>query len=850
MHIKSLALVVAIGLSACQGGVWSQEPKATKGAEAGGASGGEESLDFAAEAAKTSHPDLKKLYQAASLKADRILLRRTNDTILVEPVGPYIGNRQNRVPISYRPMTADGTPGKAEYTAMVGDIARAVHYEEHVLAAVGNFLVDMGRYPAGNPRYLPAVEVLMAAEAVLRATADYHESLRRLDKRTGAEWDSVRDHLKSRLLEVHADLLRALGASTAPEAAARASALAQRMTDLYPDSPLAQREVLLWKLAQVRGDLREYDQPFIDAAATLQQLQVRFINADPKVFEPVRDVLRRRAAAHFDEAKRLAATDDGKVAAQRQLDMAVKIWPDLPGLREYRTALAREYRVLVVGVRQLPELISPALAQTDSDRWACDLVFESLIRAVPDPEMGYRYRPGLARRMPRLVTMGREFDLPRDAVWIDRDGKTDRVDASDVRGTLAMLQDREFSKLPVATFAEALTEPSIQDAFRFPLRLERGVVDPLRPMTFKVLPARLLATLPGRLLNQDFARQPVGSGPFVYHGRKSEDGREYAIFKANPAYSKRTGHFGLPRIQEIRFVARPEDPAKDLREGRIDLLLDVSTEEMMRLRQPGLELATVITDRTLWTRRIWMLAVNHRRPHLGIEGRALRRAIAFAVDRDTILKTVFKAGTLHHRPMEGPFPAETWAAPETARRLFDLERAHFEAKNAKSSRFSLTFVDDPVALKACTKIKEQLQIIGITVDLKPLPPREFHRVVYLEHDYDLAYVSYDFPSEWFPLQHLFDINAMDRGQRNFLGYQPDAKLGQLLTRIQSTRDFGRIREAMHLLYQTFDDQMPFVPLWHLDFHLVMSQQLETEPASAVLDPLAGCEVAEEWRLNR
>lgn len=850
MRETSLAFMVALTVLVNADRVVGQAAKSGKAAEESMKPAGDEALDFAALAAKTTHPDLKKLYQAAALRADRILLRRTKETILVDPIAQYIGNRQNNRPIPYRPWTADGKSGRAEYTANFGEIVSAVHYEEYVLAAVANFLVDMSRLPVGNPRYLPPVEVLTAAETVLSATSEFHESLRRQDGRSGSEWDAVRGHLKSRLLEVHADLLRALVTATTPEARERAASLANRMSELYPDSPLAQREVLLWKLAQVPGDLNPYDQPYIDAAIELQRLQQRFMNADAKVFEPIRDTLRRRAAAHFEEAKKLAATDDGKVAAQRQLDMAVKIWPDLPGLRDYQIALAREYRLLVVGVRHLPEQISPALIQTDSDRWACDLVFESLIRAVPDPVMGYRYRPGLALRLPRLISMGREFELPRDAVWIDREGKTDRVDASDVRGTLTLLQDKEFSKLPAATFTETLTEPSIQDAFRFPLRLDRGTVDPLRSMTFKVLPSRRLVTLPDRLLNQEFARNPVGSGPFVYHGHKTEDGREYAIFKANPAYSKRTGHFGLPRIQEIRFVRRPDDPAKDLREGRIDLLLDVPTEEMIRLREPNLELSKVVTDRTLGTRRIWMLAVNHRRPHLGIEGRSLRRAIAFAIDRDAILNTVFKVGTLHHRPMDGPFPPETWAVPDTVRKLYDLERANFDAKSVKSSRFGLTFVDDPAALKACTKIKEQVQLVGITLELKPLPPRDFYRAVMLEHDYDLAYMPYDYPSEWYPLQYLFDIDAMDRGQRNFLGYQPDAKIGQLLTRIQATRDFSKIREAMHLLFQTFDDQMPFIPLWQLDFHLVMNQKVETVPPSAVLDPLTLFEVAEEWRLNR
>src|SRR5262249_20490268 len=270
-----------------------------------------------------------------------------------------------------------------------------------------------------------------------------------------------------------------------------------------------------------------------------------------------------------------------------------------------------------VGVKRLPEMMSPALAITDGDRWACELLFESLVRAVPDGRVGCLYEPGLALRLPRAISMGREFDLPRDAVWVDRTGKTDKLDSSDVRTTLTMLQDKK--RLPVAANTGLLSEPTIQDAYRFPLRLDRGYLDPLEAMTFKVLPARLLAPRQEKMLDRDFALNPVGSGPFVYHGRKTEDGREYAIFKANPYYSKRTARFGLPPMQEIRFVVTPPDPVPDLRDGHLDMVLDVSSSDMMRLREPAHGLSALMTDHTLWSRRIWMLAVNHRKPDLGGE---------------------------------------------------------------------------------------------------------------------------------------------------------------------------------------------------------------------------------------
>src|SRR5262249_18238558 len=141
--------------------------------------------------------------------------------------------------------------------------------------------------------------------------------------------------------------------------------------------------------------------------------------------------------------------------------------------------------------------------------------------------VGCLYEPGLALRLPKAVSMGREFELPRDAVWVDpKTGEADKLDSSDVRGTLTMLQENK--RLPVAANVDLLSEPTIQSAYTFPLRLERGYLDPLEAMTFKILPARRLGTRQNKLLDDDFAHNPVGSGPFVYHGRRSEDGRDYA----------------------------------------------------------------------------------------------------------------------------------------------------------------------------------------------------------------------------------------------------------------------------------------------------------------------------------
>jgi ABC-type oligopeptide transport system substrate-binding subunit len=825
-----------------------REDASSKRTKAGGP------VDLAKEAETALNPEVKKLYRAVSVQADWIQLKSGGDLIRVDPLPVYIGSRANTSDVSYRPLGPTGKPGDASFSVHPGAIVRGVTYEERALDETSSFLIDMEQIAEGNAKYLPKHECLEVADTVLSSALEFLDHGRKA--KNGPGWDGLRGRLMTKYLEVLTDELNEninLPA-TSKGAADRAADVADRMITLFPDNLQAQREFVIWQLSLVDNDLSKLDSEYIKAYAKLRDLEVKYPTADPKVLEKLRDKLRRRAQAHFDEARRLAATEDGKPAAMRQGKMGLDIWPTTPGLNDFQQQLMHEYQLLVVGVRQLPELMSPALAVTDADRWAVDLLFESLVKPVPDGQVGHRYYAGLAKFLPRTILMGREFELPRDAVWVGMDGKTEKVVSFDVRGTLNMLQKN--SGLPVSENLDLLSEAVIQDSYRFPLHFERGCLDPLSAMTFKILPARMLESKPEGMLNRDFAISPVGSGPFVYRGRRVEDGREYSIFKANPQYGKRDGRFGLPRIQEIRFVVPPADPVADLREGRIDLMLDVPTAEMVRLRDPNNRLAMATSDFTLNTRRIWMIAVNHRLPNLGKSESAvhLRQALSYGIDRASILNAVFKAGTQNHREMNGPFPPDTWAAaavtPKTSLFRSLTATAQLAQVADKPDQLTLKYVNDPLSTKACEMIKKQLAAVGINIALAPMSVADFHRDIMLEHNFELAYMPYDYASDLYSLRGLFDNKATGRGERNFMEYHPDPRISQLLSILDQTRDFDKIRDMTQQIAEHFTSETPFIPMWQLDFHMVVSKKLETMPPAAELDPHSIFEAVEEWRLNR
>jgi ABC-type transport system substrate-binding protein len=516
--------------------------------------------------------------------------------------------------------------------------------------------------------------------------------------------------------------------------------------------------------------------------------------------------------------------------------------------------------VLVVAVHSLPELMSPALARSDSELAALDLLFDGLVRPIADLTAGRQYEPALARELPALAARGREFRLTQ-ATWADPNGPSRAVTSADIRTTVEKLKARaqqfggEAGELIDAVYADA------EDRCR--ILLIRGVPDPLALMTFKILPN-------DKSDDEAFARQPIGSGPFTYGGQRTEGGRTYAVFPRSPAYGKRIGRANLPSIEAVWMVASRQ-PAADFKAGKVHLVLTRATHDLASLRSAsaaapvegraiGRLEVTMGAGRvdTLPSRRIWYLAVNHRDPLLGgsKEAADLRRLIAHAIPRDTILTSSFRAGFPdHHQPLDGPFPPGTWPCNPIAGRLDDSGLAgSLAAARSDPVKLELKYPsDDPAVERACQQIQQHLSEYKIAIRLAPRSPADLRKQVTVDTDFQLAYWHYDFADDWYDLGALLDPQRIGlpgrMSGRNFMSYTPSPDFAALLARTQSHRDFGELRIAMRQLHAEFRKEMPFIPLWHLDTHVLASSRLRTEPAVPLLDPLAPFLFVDQWTLK-
>ena len=524
----------------------------------------------------------------------------------------------------------------------------------------------------------------------------------------------------------------------------------------------------------------------------------------------------------------------------------------------------KQHRILRVGVRDLPEFLSPALASTDHELRAVELLFESLVKPGVDAKGDERFVPALAEGRPHIELLGRSFQLPRTARWSD--GR--QLTANDIRSSLQWYKEDRGTRL-TPTWAHLLDDVVVGgDPYRVRLQLQQGYLDPYSLMSFKVLPGGKDPT------TEVFAcRKPISSGPYVYNGRTSENGRPYASFVFNPFYATRPGKEGLPRIREIRFFTyKPFDggnPTEEFTRGAtdapLDVMLDLTTEHAVAIAKnagaAGVRVTRPHRDTTA-NRRVYFLAVNNKVSPLDLPN--VRRSLAHAINREKLLDDFFRPkvdpkvqgilGPLHVA-INGPYPAKSWACDPkvglrakvpgsqdsgsldlfdqaTARGLFKSDQG--QGRNVIRVRpYELKYPDDDPALKpAMEALCQQLRdVLGFNAQAVGLSRRQLQKDVETGK-YELAYYYYDFRDETYSLEPLLAKRPGAAGQNIFRS--SEGRLESMFQDLRSHRDFALVKEDAWKIHDELYNDMPFIPLWQLDPLAALHNAIVAPPFDPVL----------------
>jgi peptide/nickel transport system substrate-binding protein len=200
----------------------------------------------------------------------------------------------------------------------------------------------------------------------------------------------------------------------------------------------------------------------------------------------------------------------------------------------------------------------------------------------------------------------------------------------------------------------------------------------------------------------------AGTGPFQFAEWVKDD---HLLLKRNDAYWNKQGG---PYLDQIRYRPIPDDTVKlqSLQAGEI---------HVMDYVQPR-DVAAVKADKNLVVVDVPSLAdfayqLNHTRPPFN--AKALRQAVAYALDLDQIVKGVWlNVGV----PANGPIPPTSWAYDSTILPIKrDLARA--KAKLAEGGKptgfqFTMTTANIPINVQEAEVIQAQLGEAGIGMKIK------------------------------------------------------------------------------------------------------------------------------------
>jgi peptide/nickel transport system substrate-binding protein len=139
------------------------------------------------------------------------------------------------------------------------------------------------------------------------------------------------------------------------------------------------------------------------------------------------------------------------------------------------------------------------------------------------------------------------------------------------------------------------------------------------------------------------------------------------------------------------------------------------------------------------------------------------------------------------------------------------------------------------SLEIARSINDVLNSAGIKSNVRPLPvsPQE-HRRIINDREFDIAYLSEENTDQPYAMATMFDAHedARKPGGRNYLGYDGDIKMQELMRSALAHRQFSVVQTNMHALHAHLHETMPFVPLWQLDFHVLAQPSLRMQPVNS------------------
>lgn len=454
---------------------------------------------------------------------------------------------------------------------------------------------------------------------------------------------------------------------------------------------------------------------------------------------------------------------------------------------------------ITFGLSTAPVTLDPRFATDAVSYRITRLLYKSLVdfndkfQAIPD--LANWKQISLTHYRFTLRDEGREF----------HDGT--RLTAGDVKATYQSVLDASNAS-PHRGSIEMIKSMDVIDDNTIDFNLSQP--DPLFPgrLVIGIMPASLIAK------NHPFNHMPVGSGPM-----------QFSMWEDNTRLS-------LIRIkdkQEIRFIEIKDPTVRVLKllRGEIDLIQGDLTPEIVRWLVKRDSIRVEKKQGNTFT----YIGFNMEDKLTG--NKLIREAVAYAIDRDAIIKYVMdetarKAGAL--------FPPEHWAGnseltgfdhdPEKAKTL--LKEAGYDLNNPLKLTYKTS--NNPFRLRLATIIQSQLKSVGIDIDIRSYDWGTFYGDIKAGNFqmYSLSWVGLKMPDIF---RYVFHSSAVPPNGAN-RGRMKDDYVDKLIEIAEIEPSLQRQAKLYRELQKYLADVLPYVPLWYEDNVLAIRKDIKGYALSA------------------
>ncbi|MFA5095077.1 MAG: peptide ABC transporter substrate-binding protein [Candidatus Paceibacterota bacterium] len=492
------------------------------------------------------------------------------------------------------------------------------------------------------------------------------------------------------------------------------------------------------------------------------------------------------------------------------------------------------------GVIGIPRFINPVLAFSDADQDLVSLIYSGLMRKNSDgtliPDLALKYdvsKDGL------IYT----FTLKDNIYFHDKNPIT----VDDIIFTINEIKDPVIKSPKRGNWSSVSVEKIDEKTVKFILK--QPYASFLENTTLGIMPAYLWNTTPIELNNVN--TQPIGSGPFKIEKVSKQSDGSIDYYDLVPFAEFALGEPYLSKLT-LRFYSSEENLIKALGIGEVDKISSISPINAQILKEGNYRVESLALP------RVFGLFFNQSQNQIFTDKNIIK-AMDLAINKSSIIRNVFSGYGI---VIDSPIPpnmidyqnlekADDTSHENKVKKAQDilskdgwvkgtdgfLQKTITDKKKKKTItylEFSISTGNAPELVKSAELIKQDLEEIGMKVDIKTFEIGNLNQSVIRPRKYDALLFGeiINNESDLFAFWHSSQIK--DPGLN--VAMYTNAKVDKILESAFITID-EKSRIAKYAQFESeIKKDMPVVFLYSPDFIYVVPKNLEGFSINYIVAP--------------